>query len=88
MRGCVRWATAGCRCLAAAALANAQLAVAQAVLKVEFRQECVGAEEAAALAMEVVDEIATWSLVRVRRNESIAAARQIGGQGALLPQSL
>ena len=42
-----------------AALANAQLAVARALLKAEFRREGATAEEAAAKAEEAVEKIAT-----------------------------
>ena len=45
--------------LAEAALANAQLAVAKAVLKAEFRREGATAEEAAAKADEAVEKMAT-----------------------------
>ena len=45
--------------LAEAALANAQLAVAKAVLKAEFRREGATVEEAAAKAEEAVEKMAT-----------------------------
>ena len=45
--------------LAEAALANAQLAVAKAVLKAEFRREGATAEEAAAKAEEAVEKMAS-----------------------------
>jgi len=45
--------------LVEAALANAQLAVAKAVLQAEFRREGATAEEAAAKATEAVEQMAT-----------------------------
>jgi hypothetical protein len=45
--------------LAEAALANAQLAVAKAVLRAEFRREGATVEEAAAKAEEAVEKITT-----------------------------
>ena len=45
--------------LAEAALANAQLAVAKAVLEAEFRREGATVEEAAAKAEEAVEKMAT-----------------------------
>jgi hypothetical protein len=45
--------------LAEAALANAQLAVAKAVMQAEFRREGASVEEAAAKAEEAVQKMAT-----------------------------